>query len=540
MKRNFLGEFLGLTLSAVLALSSSVPSFAAEEISDLVSEEAVFEEVLEEFPEDVIEETEAEEQEEEEEPAEEVSEEVTEAVTEEVTEEAAEEEWAAVEETEDVFVEEEAELEEESLTEEAEEPVEEPVEGPAEEPAEDPAEEPEKEKEVYDIIYDLQDGELVKEVKTYKPGKRVVLPKAKKEGYKFLGWMPEEGSDLEAFEMKKVKDADKNVLTVANAISKKAKADVHLTAVFEAVRCKLYIAPNAKGVYADGKPFKKKQFIGVFDYEGNLVKEGTDAPGEAPEKKGSIFCGYALKAKPKSESDFVSEDDLSGFTKKSVTLYCIWEQIEYHLAYENYATVYAAKDSSSDDVILKGVKIDAKADDYYKEQSMYYGKQYKTPKVSIPGCTFVGWVIDSESEDGLVDVKTWEYKNKAGEKVFDFVTQVNKNNQSDILLRAVFFEKYYTLTFNTNGGVFTQGEESKNGEVSLFESYAYPNPREGEKTVEQAMDEFKAGLSREGYTLKGLYLDPKGKKKLPADLRTLPKKTDDKITIYAVWQKNKK
>jgi hypothetical protein len=393
----------------------------------------------------------------------------------------------------------------------------------------------------YSVILEYDDATLSKELVSYMPGKRVALPTAKKTGYKFLGWVPDDGSNLEAFEMKKVKDADKNELQVAKAISKKAQAPIHLTAAFEPIRYKIYLDPNAKGVTFDGKPLKKKQFLGVFDYkEGQKVKAGNFDPEGEPEKKGSVFCGFALTSKPKSEDDFVSPENLEELTtKKSATLYCIWEQIDYVLDYENYATVFTGKAAGSDDAISKGVKIDAKKDDIYKEQMMNYGKQYKTPNVSIPGCTFIGWVIDSESEEDLVDVKTKEYKNSKGEKVFTFVTQVGKNNQSDLLLRAVFIEKYYTLTFDTNGGVFKKDGTSKTGEVKLIDGYTYPNPREEDVSVEDAIKEFKAGLSRDGYTLKGLYLDPKGKKKLPADLRELPKKTDDKVKIYAVWQKNK-
>ena len=679
MKRNFLGKFLGLTLSAVLALSSSVPSFAAEEISDLVSEEVAFEEVLEEFPEDVIEEDQAEEPEEDYQEPEEES-----AV------EAEEEAFEAQEEVEEVPVEEEVELEEESLTEDDKDPVEEIVDDAETESTwaneeytfvyhdktktKDYQEKKtytfsDKDQELaasfiktgykitgwtykyakgmlesgatvddvvaladankdtkidlytnwdqiqysivfygsdgkqlefqpegytgikytdsvdftsaakqisktlpegvavvgfsksntgkveyalgkkfsklmntegeivlypvqgageYSINYELEDGELSKEVISYMPGKRVVLPTAKKTGYRFLGWEPEDDIDSTIFETKTVKDYDGEKHEVVVALKKTAKSAVNLKAIFEPIRFTLYIDPNGKGVVDGETALKKKMKVGVFDYEGTLRKEGKYLP-ESPEKRGSIFIGFSLDPKATAEKgEFVSGDDLSALTtKKSATLYCIWEKIPYEIMYLNEVVIIDTKSGEKDKYDYSFNCIDEEAGEFAKVETIYYGSSYSLKPIQIPGCTFMKWAVEELNDASLV-------VNKDTGKV----SKVKADNESSFVVRGYYVENACNVKFNTNGGTYTENKVTQKGSVSLIEGYAKPftNPDE----IYSAMDKFENGLSRTGYTLKGLYLDAKGKKPVPADLRGLSRKLNGTATIYAVWQKNKK
>ena len=540
MKKKYLGKFLGLALAAVLAIASSVPTVAAENVAEFVSEDVAYEEVLEEITEETIEESEVVEAEEEEsEAAEEATEEETEEAeeaeeffeeeTEEVAEEAAEE--AVETEVAPEAVEVTESQEETVLTEETEQPVE----TPAEEPVDEPAEEPVK-KDSYAIEYDLDGGKLSKNVVSYKPGKKVTLPKAKKTGYNFLGWVPAD-ENVDDVEMKKVKNADGEEASMAIAIKKTAKADIYLTAVFEPIRFKLYLDPNGKGVKDGDKELKKKQFVGIFDYEGNVVKEGDYEPGN-PEKRGSVLVGFSLNKKAKTEEQLINEGDLAALTTKSTaTLYCIWEKIPYKL---NYLNEIAVVDMTNKELPFAYSCIDNKADEIYKSETIFFGSTYKLKNIAAPGCTFVGWkVVDSEGASFVAD--------KEG-----LITKVKADNEKDIYVQGIYVENYCTVKFNTNGG--TYGDKKAKGNIDIMKGDAKPVTQPEE--LFNAMMTFAEDVNNEGYVLKGLALDKKGKKMIldasmfegnefdeeafAYSIRSISKKLNSKVTVYAVWEKAKK
>lgn len=379
----------------------------------------------------------------------------------------------------------------------------------------------------YSINYELEDGELSKEVISYMPGKRVVLPTAKKTGYRFLGWEPEDDIDSTIFETKTVKDYDGEKHEVVVALKKTAKSAINLKAIFEPIRFTLYIDPNGKGVVDGETALKKQMKVGVFDYEGTLREEGKYLP-ESPEKRGSIFIGFSLDPKATAEKgEFVSGDDLSALTtKKSATLYCIWEKIPYEIMYLNEVVIIDSKSFNEEEKLYDYSFncIDEEAGEFAKVETIYYGSSYSLKPIQIPGCTFMKWAVEELNDASLVvDKNTGK------------VSKVKADNESSFVVRGFYTENACKIKFNTNGGTYTENKVTKKGAVSLIEGYAKPftNPDE----IYSAMDKFENGLSRTGYTLKGLYLDAKGKKPVPADLRGLSKKLNGTVTIYAVWQK---
>ena len=270
----------------------------------------------------------------------------------------------------------------------------------------------------------------------------------------------------------------------------------------------------------------------MFNYEGDAVKtEGYFEPNELARKGYGVCEHLSLNPKATKEEEFISIEDLSGLTTKgSVTIYCIWEKIEHHVWYINEAVVYDTtskdKEGNYDYDLLPIVEEDK---EFVKEESIYFGTSYKLSPSSIPGCTFLGWAeVDPEESGASLS------KEKSGK-----IKKIKADNESDVIVRGYFVENSFKLKVNPNGGTVYDADKKKyvKSAVPVIEGYAHP-VRDPE-TIENSLEDVKDNLKRDGYVLKGLYLDSKGKKPLPVDVRAFSKKFGSTVTVYAVWEKKK-
>ena len=392
----------------------------------------------------------------------------------------------------------------------------------------------------YSIYYALNTDEVLsKNITSYKPGKKVVLPTVKATGFNFLGWFPcnKDGEYIESgledvFEYKKVKAADGWEGEVIVAIKSTAKQTVRLYPFLDPVVYKLYLDPNGKGVKDGDKEIKKKQYLGKFNYQGDMIyEEGTYLPNNL-EKRGSIFVGFSLNPKAKTAEECVSIDDngLYGLTtKKSATLYCIWEKIPYPVMYLNEAVVFdptSAKELMDCDYTAAFLDDSQPADGFAYEDASFYGtaKKVRAGK-AIAGCTFVGWRAVEASEA--------KYEtNKSG-----FVTKVKADNEAELVLIGVYKENGVKLKFDTCGGTIVDpktGKEVKGKISPLGDELA--KPYTNAEGLQKAFSDCIA-VYKDGYGLKGLYFDKKGKKPVTIEaFRALCKKQNATVTIYAVWE----
>lgn len=529
MKRTLLVKLTGLSMALILAVAPAVPSLAAEdeavtydaafEIQEPDIEEMAVEEengnlevpVAEEEG-DIIEVPAEEEGDIIEKPAVEESDIIEEPVDEEecdILEEPASEEDFDREET----------TESGTFAESGEEGIYAETDAPS-------SERGKKSREEYSIYYDLGGGTLTRSLMSYKSGKRVALPAAKRTGYKFLGWAPGDEQDRVNLEFKNIKDADGKKLSLAVAIKKTAEATVYLTAVYEPVRYKVYLAPNGKGVRDNDTSFNKKKLLGIYDYEGKAVgTTGGYTPGTLT-KRGSRFIGFSLNPKAKSTNQCISLKDMAQLTtKSSVTVYCAWERIPYSLKYLNEVVIIDATTMGSNAPKYTSLRINEFAGEYVKEQRIYYGTSYKPGNIEVPGCTFVCW---KDAGGTGASLKT----NSSGK-----IIKIKADNECDVVMRGYYIENSYKLKLSTNGGTININGKDRKGTIEPFKGYASPviDPSK----VETSLSYFRVNVEREGYRLKGLYLDPKGKKPIPADLRGLAKKIYGTVTVYAVWKKEK-
>lgn len=397
----------------------------------------------------------------------------------------------------------------------------------------------------YTIFY-LTDSNtrISKMITSYKSGERVVLSKATRPGHKFMGWqaLDKDGTELaedelkNVFETKKVKDVLGNDTTVVVAIKKTAKQPVYLVPFFNINTYKLYVAPNAKGVTLAGKPFSKKVYVGTFSYNGEreTIKDDGREMESDPEKIGSRFVGYSVNAKAKTAEECINVDDESAFAaltdKKTVTLYCIWEQIPYSVVYQNEAYILdrtSAKELEECDFTPVILDEDQPGDGYAYEDFSYYGTAKKVrPGKAVPGCTFIGWRVANGSADTLVIDKS------------GIVSKVKANNQSDVVLVGLYSENCAKLKFDTCGGTIVDpktGKEVKGKISPLGDELAksYTNTEALQKAFSDC-----SNVKKDGYVLKGLFFDKKGKKPVTLEgFRASCKKNNATVTIYAVWDK---
>ncbi|MDC7292684.1 InlB B-repeat-containing protein [Butyrivibrio sp. DSM 10294] len=384
---------------------------------------------------------------------------------------------------------------------------------------------------------------LSKKITSYKSGKKVTLPTAKKTGYKFLGWvaLDSEGNPLseealkeleDVYATKTVKDADGNQWTVVTAIKKTAKQTVYIGSYFEALRFKISIDPNGKGVERSGEEeniaLKKKTYWATFDYDGE-PKDMAFTPEVS--RKGYTLVGFSLKKKIKSEADLIDGDDFTGFTTKAgVTIYCIWQANPYNVYYMNSAAACdpAAAKKITDETEFSEVLIDGTraSHENYKEETKYFGSVSKLTPATYPGCKFLGWML----ADGCA-AKVATDRN-------GFVTKVLADNEEDLFVYAVFAENSYKLKFNTNGGTILVDGAEKKGVVDLMNNTTVL-PVKNAKEINDAIATFTGSVKREGYKCVGVALDAKGKKPVTEEtVGALSKKANSKVTLYAIWEKD--
>ena len=103
------------------------------------------------------------------------------------------------------------------------------------------------------------------------------------------------------------------------------------------------------------------------------------------------------------------------------------------------------------------------------------------------------------------------------------------------MFMASYIDNTYQLYLNVNGGMCSIGD---NCYSESFDLGGRPiNPNADAEYVTALINGLPEKLSRDGYVLRGLFLDKMGKRPIPTDYRFLSEKVGDEVTIYAVWDK---
>ena len=378
------------------------------------------------------------------------------------------------------------------------------------------------------IHYDLEGGKLSKPVYTYKVGQKIVLPTATKPGYKFIGWTGEFFEGEDPFIYKTVKYLDPlydeyEEAYFVTGLKATAVGDIELTACFEPISYDINILPNGSGVkvHVYGKEDKLvavngKRKVGSYSTDGSFNFYNEDF-----ERRGYELLGFSPNAKAKTEEECVDIEEYLHGRKGDINLYCVWKTIEYHVFFDEFANVTYEEDGS--------VYEDGKQDitEYVSEATVPFGKAYTLPQLDIPGFTFVEWHVCNMDEEYLDSDARIAKKNGKW-------YQVKADNTVDIAFSASLKDNCYNLRLDPNGGLYNVEYDKA---FDLMGKKVSPNADADD--IEDAIAIAPEKLTREGYELKGLFLDKNGKKPLPADLRRLPKKVNDTVTVYAVWTKKK-
>jgi hypothetical protein len=383
------------------------------------------------------------------------------------------------------------------------------------------------------INYDLNGGKLTKPVCTFKAGKKTTLPKAKRAGYKFIGWVAdgyEYDEDPFIYRVVKTYDPDYDEYDYqyyVTGIKAGVTGNVSVLACFEPIYYRIYLSPNASGVkryvYDDEgdahiKNVNGKKIVGFYTIDG----ECDDLYYDEWFRKGYNLVGLSASSKAKSDDDCIYVDEYIHGRTGDINLYCVWSPITYSVSFCTDADIVYSLDGEEE---WGEIDISNCVPSY---QLFHYGMTYTLPTPKVPGCTFDRWLlynIDSD-EPGISISK----KNKKWYKV-------KADNTADLCFIARFKDNRYTLNLDPNGGIYTRNGEEYKKAFDLAGKQLNPNAEQ--YTIEGLIDSIPENLSREGYVLRGLYLDKKGKKPLPLDYRLLSGKVGAKVTLYAVWDKKK-
>ena len=326
-------------------------------------------------------------------------------------------------------------------------------------------------------------------------GKPIALPKAVKTGYIFERWISSE-----------------DVLTDdARSVKAAVATDIFLSPKFSSRTYTITINPNGTGI-SDGmgavpnKTFKFRDGI-KFNYSDGRAVNGEEY--ELPSnwtRPGYTFEGFA-KSKKAGAADVIT--DLKELTTKAgITLYGVWTPETALITYERRPLV--------DDNYSYDFKVDTSS---YAKELVYAGKAITLKKLSVPGYTFLGWVLtqDPGSEAQLTYDKTGRY-----------VTKIGGKNRADISLQAAFREHSYKFIINPNGGMVRDPVTKHLTEKAvILATYKYSDYTWG---YEQPV--------RSGYEFAGYSQDKAGKKPVSSFGRQhLLAKDNGKYTIYAQWKK---
>lgn len=200
---------------------------------------------------------------------------------------------------------------------------------------------------------------------------------------------------------------------------------------------------------------------------------------DIPSREGLTFTGWNTKADG-SGTKYYPEDQYT--INNSRTLYAQWGltgellPIQFHL------------NDGSDEVIEKAYAL---------------GNRYgEFPEVSSPGLTFAGWYTNSN----------WEYGSR-------IESEYTVKPSSATSLYARWEEIYYTVTFQSNGGVF---EEQYNPHVTETQRVTYTRGMTPPSS---------SSLSRTGYNFIGWFTEPDGGNEYTGRLFE-----PSDLTVYAHWE----
>lgn len=406
----------------------------------------------------------------------------------------------------------------------------------------------------YHVNYLIDDDtKLAKAFYTYKTGKKdIALPTASKAGFTFDGYAEVELDTNGAI----VRDENGNAKCLESAVNltsngKKivagAATDIVVMPIFKAFNIEVKYTPNGSGVKdADGKAVANKaESLGTINYATGLqtsedVYADLLAKAATWERTGYTFAGFATSAKGK---DPVTT--LAGITtKKNITLYAIWTPNTYDMSFRNVTKIVNNS--------AKGIQFESSndPDHIFRVETQTYGKAYKMPTPYIRGYAFTGWKLVDASGNEL-DTKNYPgvVVSKAG-----YVTSIKATNTDALTFRAEFSEFTYKITFNANGGTYTDNTGKAYKTVSLKDESGNINfygSTDVTSNIVEMLD-----VERAGYTLRCLALDKAGKKPIVmADgevkgnmyylengvrkyfLRALTEKNNGTATVYAVWDK---
>ncbi len=375
--------------------------------------------------------------------------------------------------------------------------------------------------EIHYITYkDMEGATLSKAVYTYTTNdkKDIALVTAKKTGYTFMGWIPD--------------DPDYLVMNGNYAVKIRAGAeeDIVLTAVFEALSYSVTVAPGVKGVWdVNGIDVSSKGYILSRDvsYE---TGEGTDGGDlrinydDLPKwfREGYEQVGWALDTKGTKRISSLSKLT----TKKAITIYPVWKPVTSEILLLTDAAIINSdlgyldvkeQVSAAKAVLLKSGKLVEDLDRTYG----VYNTAVTLPKLSVPGFTFLGW-FDVNASDAAVK------KTTKGDRAY--VTQILKTNTRSIHLRPYFTENSYKVMINPNGGMIKDtktGKYVKKAVVLCTVSYR-------EAIQMDSIDAYFTGYDRKTPFIS---LDRAGKNTSFAD-SGLVAKNNGSVTLFLQWTKN--
>lgn len=270
-------------------------------------------------------------------------------------------------------------------------------------------------------------------------------------------------------------------------ITKGTLQNVELEAKWEEIQYHVLLSANAQNVHGNSPA----------SYS---VCYNTDDTLENPYSRvGYTLVGFNTKANGKGIS--ANYDAVTGIIGLS------------QLTTKNNATVrlYAQWIPNTSVISFRGLLT---GDVYRIEPTHTYGKNLKLKGVTRKGYTFLGWT--TKTEDANVTYK----------KGTNYITQINRDNQTNIILEAQFKQNTYSLYIDSNGG---RTEQNAKERVAL-----------GKLEYSQviSLNEYANRYAKEGYVLKGFCTDKKGKNIIHdlGHISKLSSKNNATVTLYAIWE----
>ncbi|MDR0752177.1 MAG: InlB B-repeat-containing protein [Christensenellaceae bacterium] len=258
------------------------------------------------------------------------------------------------------------------------------------------------------------------------------------------------------------------------------------TKIFEITLNSNYPSSNSKTVinhtYGDGSSALTKEvefsrtgylFVGWSDTSAGTIVFKT---GDSPD-----YAGNLVSVDPENPSLF------------KLNLYAIWKPITYYIRYFSDSSQKAIDDERSFNY-----------DTFYNLKALLFNKS---------GYSFLGWTLDSE-------------KTSADYYDNDTVSNLTNINDSVVNIYALWSPIKYSIQFNANGGVDSQG---------LMEDKIYLK-------FDETIALIKNSYTRRGYYFYGWTINQESDELLYADsalVKNLTTLDESTVTLYAIWKLTK-